>query len=51
MVSCELKNTGDMYGADVIQCYVGDVECSVDRPIVYVGDSLDNCEAAGYITV
>lgn len=97
VVSCELKNTGDMYGADVIQCYVGDVECSVDRPIkelaayqkvflepgeskkvqlylykdafeffdvkkddfviepgqfrVYVGDSLDNCETAGDITV
>ena len=86
-----------MYGADVIQCYVGDIECSVDRPIkelkayqkvflepgeskkvqlylykdafefydvkkddfviepgqfrVYVGDSLDNCGAAGDITL
>lgn len=97
VVSCELRNTGNMYGADVIQCYVQDVECSVLRPLkelaayqkvflepgeskqvqlylyrsafefydvnkedfviepgqfrVYIGDSSDNCEAAGVITL
>lgn len=96
-VGCELKNTGRLYGADVIQCYIQDMECSVERPLkelaaykkvflepgesekvqlylykdafefydikrkdfviepgqfkVYVGDSLDNCEAAGIITI
>lgn len=33
VVACELKNTGNVPGADVIQCYVQDMECSVERPL------------------
>jgi len=32
-VSCEIKNTGDTKGAEVIQIYVNDVEASVLRPL------------------
>ena len=32
-VSCTVENTGDMAGAEVIQCYVQDVESSVERPV------------------
>lgn len=32
-VSCSLTNTGKRAGAEVIQLYVGDVKCSVPRPI------------------
>jgi len=31
-VSVDVKNIGDKSGAEVIQIYVGDDECSVDRP-------------------
>lgn len=31
-VTVKVTNTGDMAGAEVVQCYVEDVECSVDRP-------------------
>lgn len=32
-VTASVTNTGDMAGAEVVQCYVGDPECSVERPI------------------
>lgn len=32
-VSCTVTNTGDRAGSEVAQLYVGDVECSVPRPI------------------
>ena len=32
-VSVLVKNTGNMAGAEVVQCYVGDVKCSVERPV------------------
>ena len=32
-VSVKIANTGKMFGAEVVQCYVSDVECSVERPI------------------
>ncbi|PKQ64884.1 glycosyl hydrolase [Labilibaculum filiforme] len=32
-VSCEIKNTGDKKGAEVIQLYVSDLEASVLRPL------------------
>ncbi len=97
VVNCELENTGNVSGADVVQCYVQDVECSVERPLkelkaykkvflepgqsksiqlylyedafefydvkredfviepgqfrVYIGDSSDNCEIIGSITI
>ncbi len=31
-VSAEVTNTGKMAGAEVLQCYVSDKECSVERP-------------------
>ena len=32
-VSVKVTNTGAMTGAEVVQCYVSDPECSVDRPV------------------
>jgi len=32
-ISVDVTNTGDMAGAEVVQCYVTDVECSVERPV------------------
>lgn len=32
-ISAEVTNTGDMAGAEVVQCYVTDCECSVERPV------------------
>lgn len=32
-VQVTVTNVGDMAGAEVVQCYVGDVECSVERPV------------------
>ena len=32
-VSIDVTNTGKMAGAQVMQCYVSDVECSVERPV------------------
>jgi len=32
-VSCDIANTGNVDGAEVVQLYVGDVECSVARPL------------------
>ena len=32
-VACELKNTGSVAGAEVVQLYVHDVESSLDRPV------------------
>ena len=29
----DVTNTGDCSGADVVQLYIGDVKCSVDRPV------------------
>lgn len=31
-VRCTVRNTGDRAGAEVVQCYVADPECSVPRP-------------------
>jgi beta-glucosidase len=31
-VSVDVKNIGDKSGAEVVQIYIGDDECSVDRP-------------------
>jgi len=31
-VSVDVQNTGDKSGAEIIQIYIGDDECSVDRP-------------------
>lgn len=33
VVSVEVFNTGDRAGAEVVQCYVADCECSVERPV------------------
>jgi len=32
-VTCNIKNTGSVYGKEVVQLYVRDVESSVDRPV------------------
>ena len=32
-VTASVTNTGDMAGAEVVQCYVADPECSVERPV------------------
>lgn len=32
IVSVDIQNTGDKLGAEVVQIYIGDDECSVDRP-------------------
>lgn len=32
-LSVSVTNTGDKAGAEVVQCYVSDPECSVDRPL------------------
>ena len=32
-VTAFVTNTGDMAGAEVVQCYVADPECSVERPV------------------
>ncbi len=32
-VAATVTNTGDVAGAEVVQCYVEDVECSVARPV------------------
>ncbi len=32
-VEVKVTNTGNMAGAEVIQCYVTDLECSVERPV------------------
>ncbi|MHC4123465.1 MAG: beta-glucosidase family protein [Planctomycetota bacterium] len=32
-VSVDITNTGDRYGAEIVQLYVGDDKCSVDRPV------------------
>lgn len=32
-VTASVTNTGDMAGAEVVQCYVADPECSVVRPV------------------
>lgn len=32
-VTCNIKNTGFVYGKEVVQLYVRDVESSVDRPV------------------
>ncbi|MCM1325864.1 MAG: glycoside hydrolase family 3 C-terminal domain-containing protein [Bacteroidales bacterium] len=29
----DVTNTGDMAGAEIVQCYVTDCECSVERPV------------------
>ncbi len=31
--SADVTNTGTMAGAEVVQCYVTDCECSVERPV------------------
>lgn len=31
-VTCNVKNTGDRAGAEVVQLYISDIECSVPRP-------------------
>jgi beta-glucosidase len=31
-VSCNIKNTGSMEGAEIVQLYITDVQCSVERP-------------------
>jgi beta-glucosidase len=31
-VSVDVKNTGKVAGAEIVQIYIGDNECSVDRP-------------------
>ncbi len=33
VVSVEVANVGDVAGAEVVQCYVTDCECSVERPV------------------
>jgi beta-glucosidase len=33
IVTCDVTNTGDRAGAEVAQLYLGDVKCSVPRPI------------------
>ncbi len=32
-VSVDVTNTGSVAGAEVVQCYVSDLECSVERPV------------------
>ena len=32
-VTVKVTNTGDRAGAEVVQCYVSDTECSVERPV------------------
>lgn len=32
-ISADVTNTGTMAGAEVVQCYVADCECSVERPV------------------
>ncbi|MBE5865707.1 MAG: glycosyl hydrolase [Lachnospiraceae bacterium] len=32
-VSVDVRNVGTMAGAEVVQCYVADCECSVERPV------------------
>lgn len=32
-ISVEVKNAGKMAGAEVVQCYVSDCECTVERPV------------------
>lgn len=32
-ISIDVKNTGKMAGAEVVQCYVSDCECTVERPV------------------
>ena len=32
-VSVKVTNTGKVAGAEVVQCYVSDTECSVERPV------------------
>lgn len=32
-ISVKVKNTGNTAGAEVVQCYVADCECSVERPV------------------
>jgi beta-glucosidase len=32
-VSCDIKNAGGMAGAEVVQLYISDVKCSVERPV------------------
>ena len=32
-VSVDVTNTGSMSGAEIVQCYVSDLECSVERPV------------------
>lgn len=32
-ISLDVTNTGGMAGAEIVQCYVGDPECSVERPV------------------
>ncbi|MCM1046512.1 MAG: glycoside hydrolase family 3 C-terminal domain-containing protein [Candidatus Gastranaerophilales bacterium] len=36
-ISLEVENIGEMFGAEVVQCYVEDCECSVERPIKELG--------------
>lgn len=31
-VTCDVRNAGAMAGAEVVQCYISDVRCSVERP-------------------
>ena len=33
IVSCDIINAGDRYGAEIAQFYIQDLECSVERPI------------------
>ena len=33
MVLVDITNAGDQAGAEVVQCYVADPECSVERPV------------------
>ena len=32
-VRLDVKNTGDTYGKEIVQIYVSDKECSIDRPV------------------
>lgn len=32
-VSCDIINSGDRAGAEIVQLYIQDIECSVERPI------------------
>ena len=33
VLSVQVKNTGAVAGAEVVQCYVSDLECSAERPV------------------